>query len=280
MNSFDDLVEMFKEKKGLSILLIVIYFIIIIVIVAYIWYPKNIEYPYSKYEIVDMKTANNIAVQSYVNTLSLIFKFDGVNNIKNKISESYIEYANCTKEDVINRLKNAGAFDIDAKISALNSYFYEDDVIYEVQLKSTKGEIKLNLIEDYPQSYKIALDNFYKAKKSNVVKSQYDISFSIKTTKHTLNTIEYEMSITNLKNEYVSIGFGVADLIGIKLSDGKMYFLTQTAEAASYLDIDKKTTINKTLVFEIPLPIQEKIISIEFIDIKIDGTQKDISVEI
>lgn len=281
MDILDDIIDIFRTKKSLFWIIVVIYIIVMTIILTVIWTPENKSYTFSKYEEADEEEYVEATIQTYLNNIALYFNQESKTNISNLISDEYLSYANVTRDDVINKLEKLGAFNEDVVLEANGLSSFGTDQIYQVKLKSdSKSIIDLNIIEKNPGEYKIALDNFYKKEVKNVTDTKYDINFNVTEVVHRNNSATYEMSIENVKNEYVSIGFGLPTSIYLKLTDGKMYYIVLNAESSSYRDISKGTKINTKIVFEIPLTLQESIKSINFKDVKIDGIERDISIEI
>lgn len=279
----DDKIEQFisifgRNKKSLIYMLIV-YALIALIVIAIIWWPK--EKRYAEYEKLDIEAKQTRLAQSYVNTISNMFRNSKTDDIKSLISREYLKYTGKSVDQIIKELYSMGFLSQSASIKGVNLYVDKDTYVYSTTIYSGTGNSKsINIIEKQPYEYEIVFDDFYSYDDYPKTVNSENIEFKIESTYRNLKYVEINMKIKNLNDTYARFDFNSIDGVYAILEDGTRYAVTNLVSSEPYTNIEPNMTIKKNFVFEIPAQLQEGLKYIIFNGVNIKFSTMNIKVSV
>jgi len=152
-----------------------------------------------------------------------------------------------------------------------------DVLVFSGMLICNENQRKINIIESEPYNYRITFDDFYKYKTISKKYEQEDITFEIKSVYNNFQYISYNMQITNNSNTYVGLNLSTNKGVILTLTDGMEYTIINSVNSEPNTKLSKKGSINKNIIFNIPLQVQNKVEKITFMNVKIDGAELNIT---
>ena len=207
---------MLAKMLFISIFLVIIVAIILLVVV---WsnFANNIsgqdaiqEYENMKsgtfiYEIYD----NNYALQKYLEKINTYLLNSDIENLYNLLSEDYKEYYGSTRESIYSNLKGKNAFGKQFLAADYIVTNIENKNVYKVKLNSNDNttSLDINIIEESPNKFKIALDEFIMRVNRNTEQTINGLTLKIKDVIYFNNRIVTNTTLANFNNYYVTINY-------------------------------------------------------------------------
>lgn len=283
------------------VVFVFLYVIVAIVIVLILWLPKNgdlqKQLDYTSYNV---DTTNEKFKDIYSNDLAgkLITKnYTGLFKVMDK---EYLKLNNLTENNFDDFLRD-------------NSYYYENIKLNDYQV------VDLNKLRIYAFTYKIGSLYIKNAdgvwgnspilKNVNVIESkpyEYVVNFNddfnkyftylntdkffldngvkykISFSRNLLDKVEFKITVENVDNENLEIDFAEITTSKVVMSDG--YTLYKSVNYSSYGNDSKKqekgTTVEKNLIFDIPLSSQLDIKYIRLSKVNVNGKILDVDIPI
>lgn len=210
-----------KDFIVARILLISIFVAIIIAIILIINVWRNFGDDISGEN--DMQTTENLdigtfkvesydtdyAIQKYLEKINGYLLNSDSQSLYNLLSDDYKEYYSYTQEDLYSNLKGKNAF---GKQFMAAEYVYnkiENKNIYKVKLNSNDNttSLDINIIEESPNKFKIALDEFIMKVDRNTEQTLNGLTLNIKDVIYFNNRIIANATLTNSNNYNVIVNY-------------------------------------------------------------------------
>ena len=275
----DKIANAFSKNKRFFTLTIIAYIVICIIIILIIWWPK--ESNLHAYTSVDVSVRQQTEAQRYINLVSNILRKEDKETFKNLISSKYIKYIGKSDDDIIKMLEDEGYFSDTTEVRGMQLYVDNNTYIYSTTVYSSKGNNrKLNIIETYPYKYTISLDDFYSYNEVDKISIIKNIKFTITEIYYNLKYVEYNIKIENLNNFDVKFNFNDSTQLQAITSAGKAYNVANFVSTSNYTTVNSNSVINKKIVFEIPVQLQESIKYIRFKGVTFEYSSSNIDIEL
>lgn len=277
-DKIDEMFEILGNNRKSLIFALIAYIIIMVIAIVAIWMPKAKEY--GEYEMIDIDAKKSEQAQSYINTITDLFKNSKKDELSNLISNRYINYTDKSAKEIIADLEADGYFSTDVTVSGMNIYADGDTYVYSTTIYAKNNKRSVNIIERYPYKYEIVFDDFYSYDESNSVYTTKNIKFTTLNVYRNLKYIEINMTIENLNDVYARFDFSNVGGVQAVLEDGTRVPLANSVSNQTYTNIEPNMTVNKNFVFEVPAQLQEGIQYIVFNGVTLEFSEVDIQVSI
>lgn len=275
--------EFITENKKLISRSLIIYILIMIAIIYFIWRPESSadEAILWSYEEYDEKEVQQRVMDNYMQDIAYKVMLSQEDQIAEIISQNYLDYSQKTPKDVIKGLKQEGYLgSYNVQIKNVVQYDLGDVQVYAGDLTNGGASKNINVIETYPNEYKISFDDFYKYTSYSNTYEENGVKFSITAMSQKLKQCSYDITISNIDNEYTSFNLLSNSGIVLVLNDGTEFNISDGASyGTEYTKIDKGSSIRIKPTFKISLNLQDDIAKIVFKDVRIDGSEADIEVK-
>lgn len=268
--------KLFNDEKTYTIFMAT-FIVAMFVVLFIIWWPNDSIEEFAKYTEMNLDEKYKKNGNEYISELMFYVRYGQPNSVLAKVSNEYLAYVQETKEDLRKDVfsKKIRGFD------GLTIRPYEQTIVYSTNIKYEDGSTrKMNLIETYPYNYSISFDDFMGYNALNIETVSNGVCCNILNAYYGENKRVYELSITNMENNRVSIDISNAKKIYLELENGEQYVLTNSVVTKNLENILKGTTVSRSFEFAIPFSIQSKIVRLVFRDVKVDGEIHDIRVNL
>lgn len=265
--------SLFSDKKTVIIMAIA-YVIVMVVALIIIWKP-NAVLEISKYEPYVEEQMKEKMASYYFGSVQDIGVYNAKSYLSSILSESYLEFTNQSIDEVMGRMRTENKYPTVTNVQVHN---IQDKYIYTGNLIVNSNIIPVCIIENYPYDIKLTFDNFLDYYTINRTTSKNGITITLKDVYKNLNYVEYSLEIQNESAEYVTMEFSVASNVYITLNNSQIVYLNNAYDSAELKKLEINNIANRDIVFNIPFADQDKIQSINFKNVIIDG--KTVELEI
>ena len=272
----DAFFDLFKNNKRLLFFTFILYIILMIVIIIFIWKPKEVTY--GKFDIINATEKATNDGKSYINKITLFLKSKSKGDLEKLISPEYINYTGKSAAEIVEDLSNL--MGSGARCEGFVLYQDGDTYIYTTTINSNGATKKLNIIEQKPYEYTIAFDNFYKYRNTSRTYSDNNIDFRINSIYNNLGYMQYNMSITNNNIADVTLNFNDSSRIALVTTSQQVYYLENVTSMDKSTILSNGVTMEKSLVFGIPVQNQSDISYIVFRDAIVNNQTTKITIEL
>lgn len=273
-DKIDEMFEILGNSKQSLILALIAYIIVMAIVIAIIWMPKAKDY--GEYETIDIDAKKTEQAQSYINTITDIFRNLKKEQLSELISQRYINYTGKKSEEIISDLEMDGYFSTNVTVSGMNVYTDGDTYVYSTIIYANNNKRAVNIIERYPYKYEIVFDDFYSYDVTNSNYITENIKFTTLNVYRNLKYIEINMTIQNLNDVYARFDFSNATAVQVILEDGTRISLANAISSQTYTNIEPGMTVSKNFVFEVPAQLQEGIEYILFNGVNLEFSKVNI----
>lgn len=272
------ILEIFQKNKKLFIAL---YIIIVLLVCLFIWWPKSDKVPdLAKYEPVKVQEVYENNAQKYVNNLTAKFRLFGQESIKELLDSKMTYHYSKTRSELVEELELQGYFDSNMYMTCSNILALGDDVIYVTKLYSGQNYRNLNIIESAPNEYKLTLDTSYKYSHPYSKYTSNNVTMTMESIYQDMNYISYQVELKNESDNIVTISFDRASDIYVLMEDGSTYGLSNLESEFEDLKLTSGSKLNKQLIFNVPVKMQNNISAIVFDSVGINGNAKTLQYDI
>lgn len=275
-DKIDEMFDILGNNRKSLIIALVMYILIMIAVIVIIWIPKPKEY--GEYDLIDLDAKKLEQAQSYVNTITDIFKNAKKTELSELISQRYINYTDKSTNEIINELDTDGYFSSNVTVSGMNVYADADTYVYSMTMFAKNNKRAINIIERYPYKYEIVFDDFYSYEELNKTYTTKNIEFTTLNIYNNLKYVEINMTIENLNDVYARFDFSNVGGVQAVLEDGTRVALSNSVSGQTYTNIQPNMTVNKNFVFEVPAQLQDGIKYIVFNGVTLEYSQVNIQV--
>lgn len=266
---------LFSDKKTVIIMAIA-YVIVMVVALIIIWKPDSVL-EISKYEPYnEEKVAQDMAL-NYFGIVQDICVQNSEDYLEQILSSSYLEYTGQSVEDVLNKIKSGKRYPTISDIKVLN---VEDNVIYTGNLKTNSSTIPVCIIERYPYDIELSFDNFLDYYTIDRTRTQDGVAITLKSVCKNVEYIEYDIEVLNENATNVSIDFSVASNVYITMDNSQILYLHNTYDVGEAKNLEINNNISRSIMFNVSALDQERIKSITFKNVIIDGKSVNIQIEV
>lgn len=243
-----------ERERQLFLLLItgiVIVLIITVLLIISVWNKKvELDDEYNEYTLGKIYINENIDYEDYVikyfgQIEKMLFEND-VEALYNTLGQDYIKYSNTNYEKIKEYLENKKIL---GQALELKSYEmiqiegYSNVYILNIKLKEGIYDINVVVRETSPNNYTIALDEYIKSETSEYNNTVNGINFVIKDITYFSNYIEYNLSIKNLHDDYITLNTNkMAENIYLKLTNSSLISPYGTVLGGREIKIEKGRT--------------------------------------
>lgn len=265
--------SLFSDKKTVIIMAIA-YVIVMVVALIIIWKPDT-ALEISKYTAYNEEQMQNEMATYYFNSVQDIGVYNAKSYLSSILSESYLEYTNQSIDGVLERIRSQNRY---PTVTDVQVYNLGDRYIYNGNLNVNSNSIPVCIIEEYPYDIKLTFDNFLDYYTINRATSKNGVNFTVKDVYKNLNYVKYNLEIKNEAAEYLSMDFSVANNIYVTLNNSQMVYLNNAYDTNEVNHLEVNNIAKRDIVFNVGVVDQEKIKSINFKNVIIDGRQYSLEI--
>ena len=217
---------------------IIIAVIISIILIFLVWknFAQNVgkqeETPTEQMTIgkFNVKEYNNdYAINKYLNILNEYFYNAEVKEIYNLMSTDYISTYQFSEEKLYSILKNKGIIGKKFILADCITAIIEGNTIYQLQLKSSDNTtyFNLNVIEESPNRFTIAFDNFLMISERNTEQSKDGLKLKIRNVTYYTDRIVTTATLTNSNN--------FTSFVNYQSLSESIYYRTDNSQVIDYV---------------------------------------------
>lgn len=276
--------ELTKRNIALIIICFLLFLVISMLILIFIWKPPFIISNSFKYIRYTEQEAQDKICKKYTEIVSRKIINKDLDWLYKNTAEEYLKNKEITREGFrMFLLKNElYPFYNDIEAGKYNYYKNGDTTIYEVQFK-INGKIKIiNIIETSPDKFYISYGSqtFEEKTEKKIKGSLNGIEVEMNRTYKDKESEIYEVFLTNTLEQTVEFEF--LDVTNIKLKDKEELNYNLNSDVSSAIDepLYKGTKIKKEMTFLIPAASQPNIKYIVFYEVKINGENQTLKIEL
>lgn len=263
------ILEIFQKNKKLFISLYIILFLIIILV---IWWPKSSKVSdLAQYAPVDIEDVYKSNAQKYINNLTAKFRLFGQKSITELLDSKMTYHYLKTRSEIVTELEKQGYFNSNMYMTCSNILELGEDVVYVTKIYSGNNYRTLNIIESNPNEYKLTLDTAYKYTQPLLSYVSNNVTLIVEDIYQDMNYIEYHVQIKNTANTSTALSLDRTSDVYLVMNDGTTYGLSNVESEAEDLKLTTGSTLNKTLIFNVPVAMQSNIESLVFSSVGING---------
>jgi len=267
--------SLFSDKKTVIIMAIA-YVIVMVVASIIIWKPDDVL-DISKYEPYDEEKIQQQMATYYFNSVQDIGVYNAKSYLSSILSENYLEYTNQSIDEVLRRIRSQNKY---PTVTDVQVYNIGDKYIYAGNLNVNSNSIPVCIIENYPYDIQLTFDNFLDYYTINRTTSKNGMNITVKDVYKNLNYVEYNLEIQNESAQNVSMKFSVASNVYVTLNNSQIVYLNNAYDSAELERLERNNVATRNIMFNIPVSDQDKIQSISFKNVIIDGKKVELEISL
>lgn len=210
-------IKKIKRLQMIFLLSIVATLVITIIILKIVWsanwgQPKNDDVNISFAEIPSDIESKRDFISNYTITACENIKYGNIDKLYDMLSDDYIKQTNMTQDKLKVMLEQKGLLNKQYRFSSFSEGKLSGKTIYRVDIASEEDNIRENIMiyEDSPREYKIGFNNYVESNIEDIKQKNYGVLIEIKNIRFSINTLEFNISITNQTSKKVVLNSDVA----------------------------------------------------------------------
>lgn len=270
-----------KENLKAVILFGILYIIAMIIILSLIWSSNKEALPdFVKYSKITDASIDKKVIKQYMDELILAYSTQDIEYLYNISDESFLKEKIGDKKKYEEYLIAEGMFTTNIKVQSVTKYLDKTNVVYVFNVLFKDKQKQINIIEEYGEKFHITYGEYYSLsniKKTIVIDS---VEFSINKAYRNINSLEIMLNISNKGQKEVLLQIEKGGNVQLVLEDNTILLLENAQVQEEDRILSPNNSIEKKLIFKIPLDKQTKVKNIRLFNIKIGEDIKDIPIEI
>ena len=266
-----------KENNKTNILFTIIYICVIALILFLIWGPKRVD-KINKYNIISKEEVLVKSSEEYINELLKNISINNTEWLYDKLDDNYKTYRGITIEKLKEKLNN-DFYGKNTSVKTINYYKYNNTYVYKYIIHSGTEEKQINIIEDYPGNWTFTFDSHFRMRNSKIQDITGSVKVLIGDIYQDMEYIKMGIVILNDGESDIEVGVNSLDSIELCLDDGTIYFL-ENVSADSNTFLNAGASMNKYVVFNVPLNEQDRIEKMILRNVIINGEKTNIEINV
>lgn len=272
------------DKKNVRLLLILalIYLVVVVIIVTYIWIPKDKDKADFKYHEYSQSELDSMVKSKYFDEISENLMLRNATTLYNMTSEYFLQANNLDIDSFGKYLLNNGYYSSNMISDSYIAYKSGTDMIYVLKYTINGVEKIITAIESYPNKYTLSFGNviYDEQVDKHYMADEEGINFNIDRKIKNINTLGYDIEITNNNDGNVLFNFVDVTKIQLVTDDNKTFNMNSTEMAGTDKALSKGSSVKKELIFNIPCNEQPNVKYLVFKGVNISGKTQEVRVEL
>lgn len=235
----------------------------------------------AKYTEASTENIESRVTSDYVEEIKKMLSLEDFNAIYEKTDDDFIEKNNLSENTIKDFLTKNGYLGDPIWLDRIT--FYEQDNVYIYRMKFIIDyKVKyINVIEYSPYQYTLDFnqDEVPSIDSLNYTVTIDDINFEITQYQKKEESIVFDVKVTNKSDKKIKFDFTSVNSVGLKLENGDVIKQpTSILESGSDYSLTKDSYFIKRFYFPINMQYHKDIDGINFYNVKIENTEKNIYV--
>ena len=235
----------------------------------------------AKYTEASTENIESRVTSDYVEEVKKMLSLEDFNTIYEKTDDDFIEKNNLSENTIKDFLTKNGYLGDPIWLDRIT--FYEQDNVYVYRMKFIIDyKVKyINVIEYSPYQYTLDFnqDEVPSIDSLNYTVTIDDINFEITQYQKKEESIVFDVKVTNKSDKRIKFDFTSVNSVGLKLENGDVIKQpTSILESGSDYSLTKDSYFIKRFYFPINMQYHKDIDGINFYNVKIENTEKNIYV--
>lgn len=235
----------------------------------------------AKYTEASTENIESRVTSDYVEEIKKMLSLEDFNAIYEKTDDDFIEKNNLSENTIKDFLTKNGYLGDPIWLDRIT--FYEQDNVYIYRMKFIIDyKVKyINVIEYSPYQYTLDFnqDEVPSIDSLNYTVTIDDINFEITQYQKKEESIVFDVKVTNKSDKRIKFDFTSVNSVGLKLENGDVIKQpTSILESGSDYSLTKDSYFIKRFYFPINMQYHKDIDGINFYNVKIENTEKNIYV--
>lgn len=235
----------------------------------------------AKYTEASTENIESRVTSDYVEEIKKMLSLEDFNTIYEKTDDDFIEKNNLSENTIKDFLTKNGYLGDPIWLDRIT--FYEQDNVYIYRMKFIIDyKVKyINVIEYSPYQYTLDFnqDEVPSIDSLNYTVTIDDINFEITQYQKKEESIVFDVKVTNKSDKRIKFDFTSVNSVGLKLENGDVIKQpTSILESGSDYSLTKDSYFIKRFYFPINMQYHKDIDGINFYNVKIENTEKNIYV--